>query len=125
MADFGLDGANLSLDWLTGKVVSPPAGLFVKLHIGDPGFDGTQNPAVNTERQATTLGSATSGVAATSIDSAWTGVPATETYSHISIWDVVGPAGGQIIWQGPLTVPIAVTAGGDFTLPAGQTIRHL
>lgn len=125
MADFALDGANLTLDWLTGKVASPPAGLFIKLHIGDPGFDGTQNPAVNTERQVTTLGSATSGVATTGIDSAWLAVPATETYSHMSIWDVVGPAGGQVIWQGALTVPVAVTAAGDFTLPAGQTIRHL
>lgn len=125
MADFGLDGANLTLDWLTGKVVSPPAGLFIKLHIGDPGFDGTQNPAVNTSRQVTTLGTAVSGVATTNIDSVWTAVPATETYSHMSIWSTVGPAGGSVIWQGPLTVPIAVTAGGDFTLPAGQTIRHL
>jgi hypothetical protein len=125
MADFGLDGANLTLDWLTGKVVSPPAGLFLKLHIGDPGFDGTQNPAVNTERQSVALGAATSGVASTLADLLWTNVPATETYSHISIWDTVGPAGGQVIWQGSLTIPVAVTAGGDFTLPAGQTIRHL
>jgi len=125
MADFAIDGANLSLDWLTGKTVSPPAGLFIKLHIGDPGFDGTQNPAVNTQRQATALGTAVSGVATTTIASSWTGVPATETYSHISIWDVVGPAGGQVIWAGPMSIPTAVTAGGDFDFPAGQTIRHL
>lgn len=123
MADFAIDGANLSLDFLTGKTVTAPVGLFIQLHIGDPGFDGLSNPAVNTERQSTAFGDAASGVATTNVDSVWLAVPATETYSHISIWGLV--AGGRVIWAGPLTIPIAVTAGGDFTLPAGQTIRHL
>jgi len=120
MADFASGGRDLSLDFMTGKAVSAPAGLFVKLHIGDPGVDGLNNAAAETDRQQGTWGVASGGQAANSGDITWLAVAASETYSHVSIWDQV--TGGTVQYQGAMTAPVAVVAGGTFKLLAGDAV---
>lgn len=105
-------------DWLGGNgAPSAVTNVFVKLHIGDPGENGTGNPAGETTREEATFGAASGGVV--SLDAppvSWTNVSTTETYSHISLWDNV--SAGNCLGSGALTASVPVTAADDFDLTA-------
>lgn len=96
------------------------ANRYIKLHIGDPGEDGTGNAAGETTRKAITGAASADGVFTSVNALTWTSVAATETLSHVSLWDSVGPAGGNCLWAGALTVAKAVTAGDTFEIPSGS-----
>jgi hypothetical protein len=118
--------ANAILDAYCRSVAySDPAGFFVKLHTGDPGASGALNAALNTTRKATTFAAASGGSIATSATITWTAVPNTETYTHVSFWDTVGPAGGNFLGSDALATPRIVASGGDFDIPSGQLIVTL
>lgn len=93
-----------------------PATLFVKLHIGDPGAAGTSSAAANTTRKSIDFGAYSAGSAASVTAQAWTSVPNTETYTHMTIWDDV--SAGNFLASGTVSGG-AVTAGNDFTLAIG------
>ena len=112
--------ANGMLDALCRSVAYDPVGFFVKLHLADPGSAGTTSPAVNTVRQSVTFGAASAGAIQNSVAVTWTSVSTTETYSHVSFWDTVGPAGGTFLGSDALNAPVAVTLGDDFTIPIGD-----
>ncbi len=128
--DFTNYGALSTLQWTFSDpgAPPPPAALYVQLHVGDPGADGTSNPAVNTERQllafAVPANTGSDGRAQilTSASAFWVGVPATETYSHVSLWDAV--TGGDAWYKGPMDAPISVLNGSSFVFAAGQSIDH-
>lgn len=92
------------------------ANVYVKLHLGDAGEDGTTNPAANTTRQLVTFSAASGGSMASSATVTWTNVSTTETYSHWSLWDSVGPTGGNCLWKGALSSSASVTAGDTFQI---------
>lgn len=96
-------------------VVAQP---YVKLHLSDPGEDGTGGPAVETTRKALSVAAAAAGQVVSDADLTWTNVSTTETYSHISIWDA--STAGNCLWSGALTLAKAVTAGDTFVIPSGQ-----
>jgi hypothetical protein len=97
-----------------GGVSFAAGGQYVKLHLGDPGEDGTSNAATNATRQAIVFASATSGSMATSSGATWTNVSTTETYSHWSLWDAA--TSGNCLWTGALSSSAAVTAGDTFQI---------
>lgn len=110
--------ANPNLDWLRG--VSPPsiAGLFVKLHIGDPGASGTANAsAVTTRRQATMNAASGGSITLASMSGNWS-MTATESISDISVWDTVGPAGGNFLFSAQVTVTRNVINGDTIAMTA-------
>lgn len=104
--------------------VSPTAiqlsARYIKLHTGDPGDAGTNNAAGETTRKSITSAASSGGVFTSTNDLIWTSVSTSETYSHVSLWDAVGPAGGNCLWTGALTTPKAVIAGDTFTIPTGS-----
>jgi hypothetical protein len=112
--------ANPILNHLRGGTSwTAPSGLYVKLHTGDPGASATANAATETTRQQATFGDAASGGAISNTSQIqWTTVAASETYSHVSLWDA--STGGNFIWSGALASPVAVTAGGTFTIAIGD-----
>ena len=106
------------LDTLDGSGQAYSASAtFLKLHIGDPGEDGTANPAVETTRKACSF-SAASTVSGTgtkvSTGAEWTLVAATETYSYWSMWD--NETAGNCLWYGALSSNASVTAGDTFEI---------
>lgn len=111
---------NKLLDHALGTTAfTMPTNAYVKLHTGDPGEDGTLNAATETTRVVTGAMSAASG--GTSDNDAaitWSSVSTTETYSHISIWDAL--TAGNCLFVGPMGASVAVTAGDDFQLAAGD-----
>lgn len=132
--DFTDHGAEQALQWVLGQgTPAPPAALWIKLHIGDPGATGVDNPAANTERQQVTFDTivspATSGSANGDADALtdatveWESLAATETYSHISLWD--DGSAGNSWYKGELVAPVGVIAGGIFQfLAQNGLIRH-
>lgn len=90
------------------------AGVWIKLHTGDPGEDATSNAAANTTRQSVSFSAAASGSMASSATVTWTNVSNTETYSHFSLWDA--STAGNPLWKGALSSSAAVTAGDTFQI---------
>ena len=90
------------------------ANPYVKLHLGDPGEDGTANPAAETTRKAITFSAASAGSMASSATVTWTNVSNTETYTHWSLWDA--STSGNAIWSGAFSSSAAVTAGDTFQI---------
>lgn len=130
MADFTDYGALATLQAVLAQ--TPPAmplTIWVKLHIGDPGKDAVDNPAANDERVEITWGAAVNtsadgrAQAVSDVAVGWASVPATETYSHISLWDA--ETLGNPWYKDAMVAPVPVTAGGAFVFPIGQTIDHV
>ena len=90
------------------------AQSYIKLHLGDPGEDGTLLPAANTLRKAVSFSAASAGSMAASATITWTSVPNTETYSHWSLWDAA--SAGNCLWTGALSSSASVTAGDTFQI---------
>ncbi len=99
-----------------GTSFTAPATVYAKLHIGDPGENGTANAAGETTRQAVTFGASSNGVISLATGGAWTNVSTSETISYISLWDNV--SAGNCLGSGALAVAKAVVAGDNFTLSA-------
>jgi hypothetical protein len=89
---------------------------WIQLHTGDPGATGTANVASNSTRQQVTWGSASNGAMTSTNDLEWTSVPASENYTHFTAWSAATE--GDFGFSGTITAN-AVTAGDDFTIPAG------
>ena len=103
------------LDHLTGRASwTAPSAVYIKLHTGDAGEDGTSNAAANTTRKLTSWSAASSGSIATSATLEWTNVSTTETYTHWSAWD--NSTAGNCLWTGALSASAAVTAGDTFQI---------
>lgn len=96
--------------------------VWVQLHTAAPGAAGTSNIATNNVRaDATTkFTTAPSGGSITNTANIgvteWATVPASETYTHATLWD--DPTTGTFLGSGTLSVP-AVTAGSAFQLNTG------
>lgn len=105
------------LDAVFNATAFSVSNVWVKLHVGDPGEDGTANAATETTRKEMTAGAAASG--ATSNDNAltWTNVAGTEDYTHFSLWDA--STAGNCLWTGTITAN-PVTAGDTFTIAVGD-----
>lgn len=128
--NFSNYGSLATLEWVLAQTpATAPTDLFVMLHTGDPGPDGLNNVASNSERKPITWGQAaninTDGRAQSASDAAvsWGSVPTTETYSYISLWDDL--TAGDCWYTDQMVSPVPVTAGGAFVFPAGQTIDHV
>lgn len=103
------------LDHTTGRASwTAPSTVYVKLHTGDPGEDGTGNAATETTRKSVSWSAASSGSIASSATLEWTNVSTTETYSHWSLWD--NSTAGNCLWSGALSSSAAVTAGDTFQI---------
>lgn len=105
---------NKILDHVGGTSWTAPSTVYVKLHIGDPGEDGTTNGAANTTRQAVSWSAAASGSKSSSATVSWSSVPSSETYSHWSLWDAA--TAGNCLWSGAFASSAAVTAGDTFQM---------
>lgn len=93
---------------------------YAKLHIGDPGEDGTANAATETTRKAITFNAPTSGAGTmtNSVALLWSSVAATETYTYLSFWDA--SSGGNCIGASTSFTGGSVTAGNNFQIDIGS-----
>lgn len=97
--------ANNWLNMLRGTAFTAPAATYIKLHTADPGAAGTSNPSAVTTRQAATFSAASSGALALSNSPSFS-MTATETITHISVWDA--STAGNFLWSAALTTSKSV-----------------
>jgi len=103
------------LDHATGRASwTAPSGVYLQLHLGDPGENGTANTAAETTRRQVSWSAASSGSISSSGVVEWTNVAASETYSHWSMWDA--STSGNCLWTGALSTAASVTAGDTFQI---------
>lgn len=96
---------------------TPPAATFVQWHVGDPGAAGTSNPASNTTRVSATFGTnASGGSIANTVAVTVSSVPASEDYSHFSVWSA--SSAGTFQCSGTITANPLVT-GDTITFAIG------
>lgn len=115
MSDASNYAENEIADWLGANgAPGSVSNVYVKLHTGAPGEDGTANAATETTRKEATFGAASGGTVSLSATVSWTNVSTTETYSHISLWDA--STAGNCLAVGALTSSVSVTSGDNFDL---------
>lgn len=108
--------ANKFLDLvLRASAWTPPAGCFMKLHIGDPGAAGATNPSVGSAtRVAVSHAAAASGSSViTGTAPAWTNGGTSETLTHVSYWDAI--TAGNFIESAVLTTAKAWASGDTYS----------
>lgn len=104
----GLATTNLANNWLNmlrQVAFTAPAGTYIKLHTADPGAAGTANASAVTTRAQATFSAASSGALALSNSPSFT-MTATETITHISVWDA--STAGNFLWSAALTTSKSV-----------------
>ena len=104
----GLATTNLANNWLNmlrGTAFTAPAGTYIKLHTADPGAAGTAIASAVTTRAQATFSAASGGALALSNSPSFT-MTATETITHISVWDA--STAGNFLWSAQLTTSKSV-----------------
>lgn len=92
------------------------AEVFVKLHKGDPGEEGTSEAAGETTRKKVTWKAASGGSIKNEAALEWTSVSTSETYKYVSLWDA--STAGNCLWSGALEAEKAVSSGDTFKIAA-------
>jgi len=107
-------------DWIAGNgAPGAVATCYVKLHVGDPGEDGTANPSAETTRQSASFGAATGGVATSNADVSWLSWSAgSESITYVSFWDA--STAGNCLGSGANSGNTSVVNGNDFVIPSGS-----
>jgi hypothetical protein len=109
--------ANNFLDAVGNATAYSAANVYVKLHTGDPGANGTGNPATETTRQSVSFSAATAGGLTSDADTSWTNIAGSEDATFFSVWD--NATTGNFLFSGAITGN-AYTAGDTFTIPSGS-----
>ena len=108
--------ANSWLDALGNATAFSVTTPYVKLHVGDPGANGTANPATETTRKAVSFGVASAGALASDADVSWTNIAGSEDATHFTAWDNL--SAGSFLFSGTITGN-AYTAGDTYTSSSG------
>lgn len=111
----GLAGtlAQSLLNLFRGVAYTAPTNVYCKLHIGDPGAAGTGNPSAVTTRNTVTWNAATTGGSMSLASLPAFSMTASETISHISLWDNV--SAGNFLQSAALTSSVPVINGSTLT----------
>ena len=105
------------LDALGNNDTFAVAAVYVKLHVGDPGANGTANAATETTRKEASFSAASSGALASDSALTWTNIAGSQDATHFTAWDNV--SAGIFLFSGTITAN-AYTAGDTFTISSGS-----
>jgi len=112
--------ANAWLDALGNATSFSVTTPYVKLHVGDPGANGTSNPATETTRKSVSFGASSAGSLASDADVVWTNIAGSQDATHFTAWD--NETAGNFLFSGTITGN-AYTAGDTYTISsAGLTV---
>jgi hypothetical protein len=107
---------NAWLDALGNNTSFAVTTVYVKLHTGDPGANGTSNAATETTRKAVSFGAASGGSLASDDAVTWTNIAGSQDATHFTAWDNV--SAGNFLFSGTITAN-PYTAGDTFTIASG------
>ena len=109
--------ANKFLDAVGNATSFSAANVYVKLHIGDPGANGTANAATETTRKSISFSAASSGGLTSDADISWSNIAGSEDATFFTVWDNL--TAGNFLFSGTVAGN-AYTAGDTFTIPSGS-----
>ena len=109
--------ANAFLDALGNNTSFAVSTVYVKLHVGDPGVNGTSNAATETTRKCVSFSAASSGALASDADVTWTNIAGSEDATFFSAWDNL--SAGNFLFSGSISGN-AYTAGDTYVIPSGS-----
>jgi hypothetical protein len=109
--------ANAFLDALGNNTSFAVSTVYVKLHVGDPGVNGTSNAATETTRKSVSFSAATSGALASDADITWTNIAGSQDATFFSAWD--NASAGNFLFSGSISGN-AYTAGDTYVIPSGS-----
>jgi hypothetical protein len=107
---------NAWLDALGNNTSFAVTTVYVKLHTGDPGANGTSSPATETTRKSVSFAAASGGSLASDDAVTWTNIAGSEDSTHFTAWDNV--SAGNFLFSGTITAN-PYTAGDTFTIASG------
>jgi hypothetical protein len=110
--------ADKLLGWLGGTGPGTAPAVYVQLHTGDPGANGTSSVSSVTTREAVTFSAASGGTLSASNEPAWTSWAGTngETEEYISLWDNATYGSGNFLDSVQLEENVTVNTGNTLTL---------
>jgi hypothetical protein len=114
--------ANSFLNALGNATAYSVATSYIKLHVGDPGVNGTTNPAVETTRKSVSFAAANAGAIASDADITWTNIAGSEDATHFTAWDNL--TAGNFLFSGTITGN-PYTAGDTYTIASGSLTASL
>lgn len=114
--------ANSFLNALGNNTSYAVTSVYIKLHVGDPGANGTANPAVETTRKSVSFGSASAGVLTSDADITWTNISGSEDATFFTAWDNLTT--GNFLFSGSITGN-PYTAGDTYTISSGSLTASL
>ena len=114
--------ANSLLDSVGNATSFSVANVYVKLHVGDPGANGTANAATETTRKACAFAAASGGSISSDADVSWTNISGSQDATFFTTWD--NASTGNFLFSGTI-IGDAYTAGDTFTIPAGSLTASL
>lgn len=114
--------ANKFLDAVGNGNAYSAANVYIKLHTGDPGANGTANAATETTRKEVTFAAASSGAIASDAAVTWTNIAGTEDATYFTAWD--NASAGNFLFSGTITGN-AYVAGDTYTIPSGSLTASL
>jgi hypothetical protein len=109
--------ANAFLDSVGNNTSFAVGAVYVKLHTGDPGANGTGNPATETTRKAASFAAASSGSLASDVDITWTNIAGSQDATFFTAWD--SATTGNFLFSGTINGN-AYTAGDTYVIPSGS-----
>lgn len=109
--------ANAFLNSLGNNTSFAVTSVFIKLHTGDPGANGTANAATETTRKTASFGNASSGSMASDADITWTNIAGSQDATHFTAWDNL--SAGNFLFSGTINGN-AYTAGDSYVIPSGS-----
>ena len=96
--------------------------VYVKLHVGDPGANGTANPAAETTRKLASFSAASGGTLTTDAQISWTNIAGSEDATFFSVWDNL--TAGNFLFSGTISGN-PYTAGDTYVIEAGSLTASL
>ena len=113
---------NSFLDALGNNTSYAVTTVFIKLHVGDPGANGTANPATETTRKSVSFAAASAGAIASDADISYTNIAGSQDATHFTAHDSV--SAGNFLFSGTITGN-AYTAGDTYTISSGNLSASL
>jgi hypothetical protein len=114
--------ANKFLDALGNATAFSVTTPYIKLHVGDPGANGTSNPATETTRKSVSFGVASAGSIVSDADITWTNIAGSEDATFFTAWDDL--TAGNFLFSGAITGN-PYTAGDTYTIASGSLSASL
>ena len=114
--------ANKFLDALGNATAFSVTDVYIKLHVGDPGANGTSNPATETTRKVVTFAAASNGSIASDSAATWTNIAGSEDATHFTSWDNL--TAGNFLFSGTVTSN-PYTAGDTVTIASAALTASL